>query len=131
MVRVRKSCWNSVARRQGGKLHGAANEEYVGSDKEGIGALAGKTGKGGIDLADRRGVKDHLDLQSHCTCGFRDVAERSLGRLDIGRINKHGNTTGLWHQVMQEPQPLGRQLRIEKIDASRVATGPGEVGDKT
>src|SRR4029079_16613522 len=60
MVRVRKSCRNSGARRQGGKLHGAANEEYGGSDKEGIGALACNTVKGGIDLADRRGVKDHL-----------------------------------------------------------------------
>ena len=32
---------------------------------------------------------------------------------------------------MQEPQPLGRHLGDEKIDAGRVATGPGEAGDKT
>ena len=32
---------------------------------------------------------------------------------------------------MQEPQPLGRHLRGEKIDAGRVAARPGEAGDKT
>ena len=32
---------------------------------------------------------------------------------------------------MQEPQPLGRHLRGEKIDAGCVAAGPGEAGDKT
>ena len=32
---------------------------------------------------------------------------------------------------MQEPQPLGRHLVGEKIDAGRVAAGPGEAGDKT
>ena len=32
---------------------------------------------------------------------------------------------------MQEPQPLGHHLRVEKIDAGRVAARPGEAGDKT
>jgi hypothetical protein len=32
---------------------------------------------------------------------------------------------------MQEPQPLGRHLCDEKIDAGRVAAGPGEARDKT
>ena len=32
---------------------------------------------------------------------------------------------------MQQPQPLGRHLLGEKIDAGRVAAGPGEAGDKT
>ena len=32
---------------------------------------------------------------------------------------------------MQEPQPLGRHLLDEKIDASRIAFRPGEAGDKT
>ena len=32
---------------------------------------------------------------------------------------------------MQEPQPLGHHLLAEKIDARRVATGPGKTGDKT
>jgi|SoiMethySBSTD1v2_1073268.scaffolds.fasta_scaffold1021843_3 hypothetical protein len=32
---------------------------------------------------------------------------------------------------MQEPQPLGRSLCYEKIDASRVPAGLGEAGDKT
>jgi hypothetical protein len=32
---------------------------------------------------------------------------------------------------MQEPQPLGRHLVDEKIDAGRIAAGPGEARDKT
>jgi hypothetical protein len=31
---------------------------------------------------------------------------------------------------MQEPQPLGRSLCYEKIDAGRVAAGVGKAGDK-
>ena len=30
------------------------------------------------------------------------------------RTDGNGNTNGLGHQVMQEPQPLGRHLRVEK-----------------
>jgi hypothetical protein len=32
---------------------------------------------------------------------------------------------------MQEPQPLGRHLLDEKVDAGRVAARPGEAGDQT
>jgi hypothetical protein len=44
-------------------LHATADEELVGSDEEGIRALALKGGKGRIDLAARSGVED-LDLQA-------------------------------------------------------------------
>jgi len=54
---------NPVARRQGCKLHAAVEKECVASDKQGIGALARKGGKGRIDLADRTGFED-LDLQT-------------------------------------------------------------------
>ena len=111
-------------------MHAAAGEERVGSDEEGIGALARKGGKGRIDLADRRGVED-LDLQPDGGGGFLHVPQRGLGGRSIGRIDEHGNTNGLGHQVMQQPQPLGRHLAGEKIDAGRVAAGPGEAGDKT
>jgi hypothetical protein len=32
---------------------------------------------------------------------------------------------------MQEPQPLGCHLLVQKIDAGRIAAGPGEAGYKT
>ena len=32
---------------------------------------------------------------------------------------------------MQQPQPLGQNLRDEKIDAGRVAARPGKAGDET
>ena len=44
-------------------------EECVWSDEEGVGAHAGKCGKGRIDLADRRGVED-LGLQPDGRGGF-------------------------------------------------------------
>jgi hypothetical protein len=51
-------------------LHAAAaEEEWVGFDEEGIGALARKSGKGRIDLAARAGVED-MDLQPDDAGGF-------------------------------------------------------------
>jgi hypothetical protein len=32
---------------------------------------------------------------------------------------------------MQEPQPLGCHLLVQKIDAGRISAGPGEAGYKT
>jgi hypothetical protein len=29
---------------------------------------------------------------------------------------------------MQEPQPLGSNFKVEKVDACRVASGPGKAG---
>jgi hypothetical protein len=56
-------CWNLVARRKRGKLCGAVVEEPVGSDEYGIGALARERCKGRINLVDRTGFEDRLDLQ--------------------------------------------------------------------
>ena len=50
-------------------MHGAAGEERIGTDKERVGALARKRGKGRIDLADRAGV-EYLDLQPDGGGGF-------------------------------------------------------------
>ena len=74
----------------------------VARDEEGIGALARKAGKGRIDLADRTGVED-LDLQPNGGGGFLHLPQRGLGDRSIGRIDEHGNTNGLGHQVVQEP----------------------------
>src|SRR3984893_1578689 len=49
----------------------------------------------------------------------------------MGRIDQDGNPNGLGHQVVQQPQPLGGDIRDEKIDAGRVAARPSEAGDKT
>jgi len=62
---------------------------------------------------------------------FPHVPQCGLGGPSIGRIDEDGNSNGLGHQVMQEPQPLGRNLRVKKIDAGQVAARPGETGDKT
>jgi len=104
---------NSVARRQGDKLHAAAEEKCVGSDEEGVGALARKVGKSRVYLADRTDVED-LDLQSDGGGGLLHLPQRGLGGRSIGRIDKHGNTNSFGHEFMQEPQPLGQHLAGEK-----------------
>ena len=80
MVTDRINRRNPVVRRQGGKLHSAADEESVASDEEGIGALARKGGKGRVDLADRTGVED-LDLQPEGGRGFLYLPQRWTRRL--------------------------------------------------
>src|SRR5262249_16795356 len=47
------------------------------------------------------------------------------------RIDHHGHSNGLGHQLMQEPQPLGCDLLGEIVDAGGVAARPGKAGDKT
>jgi hypothetical protein len=70
-------------------------------------------------------------LQSERTCSFRYVSERGLGSRDIGRIHQHGDPNRLGDQLMQQAQPLGYNLRREKIDAGRIAARPGKAGDET
>src|SRR5262249_20031658 len=69
MITQRISRRNPAARRQGGKLHGAADEKCIAGDEEGIWALALKGGEGRIDFADSRGV-ENLDLQPDGRCCF-------------------------------------------------------------
>jgi hypothetical protein len=81
-------------------------EKCVAGDKEGIGALACKCGKGRIDLADRRGV-EYPDLQPDGAGSFLQVPPfGAVGRIS-GRIPKHGNPNGLGHKLMQESPPFG------------------------
>src|SRR5262249_28893773 len=60
---------NPAARRQGGKLHGAADEECIGTDEESIWMLTLNGGKGRIDLAAGAGF-EYLDLQPDGGGGF-------------------------------------------------------------
>jgi hypothetical protein len=55
---IRVGRWNLLARCQGGKLAAAIGKECVGTNEEGIGAHAGKRGKGRINIVDRRGIED-------------------------------------------------------------------------
>src|SRR6516225_8212780 len=63
---IRKSRRDSFARGQYGKLCAATVEESIGGNKEGIGALLGKAGKGCIDLTNCRGIQDSK-LYSRCS----------------------------------------------------------------
>jgi hypothetical protein len=82
-------------------LDAAAEEECVASDEEGVGALARNGGKSRIDLAARAGIED-VDLQPEGAGRFLSLPQCGLGGRSIGRIDEHGNTNGLGHQLMQE-----------------------------
>jgi hypothetical protein len=69
-------------------------------------------------------------LQSDGAGGFRYISSKAL-RSRIGRIDQHGNSNGLRHQLVQKCQPLRSQLVREKIDSRQVSARPGEAGDKT
>jgi hypothetical protein len=117
-----------LLRCQGGKLHAAAGEEKVASDEEGIRALARKKGKDRFNLAARAGA-ENKHLQPEGAGGFLHLPQCGFGTRGIGRIDEHGKSNRLRHQLMQESQSLGDHLPGEKIDPGRVAAGPGEAGD--
>src|SRR5262245_4581685 len=120
---------NCVAHRERRKLDAPAGDEAVPSDEQGVDRLAAKGCEGRLDLAASAGV-EHLSLQSEGACSFGYVAQRGLGGGSVCRIGHHGDTSRLGHQIVQEPQPLGDDLLGEEIDASRVAAGPRQAGDK-
>ena len=97
-----------------------------------------KVAKAELISPDRAGVED-LDLQPDGAGGFLQVPQCGLGtRTPIsrqarrvgGRIDEHGNTNCLGHELMQECQPFGDHFLDEKIDAGRVGARPREAGDK-
>jgi hypothetical protein len=119
-----------VARRERGKLHAPTGEEAVGSDEECVSPVAHEGCEGRLDFAAGTGLQHH-GLQSESARRFRYVSQRGLGGRSIRRIDQYGDTNGLGHQLMQEPQPLGHNFTGEKIDAGRVAARPRQAGDET
>ena len=107
----------------------AIEEKCVASNDEGIGAFASHCLKGRIEFANRGGI-EWLEFKSHSGGGLLRVPQCSLSSVRIDRIYEHGNTNGLGHHVIQEPQPLSRNLCCQKIGAGRVAAGVSEAGDK-
>ena len=93
------------------------------------GAFAPHCLEGRIEFADRGGI-EWLDFKSHSGGGLLRVLQCSLSSVRIDRIYEHGNTNGLGHHVIQEPQPLSRNLCCQKIGAGRVAAGVSEAGEK-
>src|SRR6516164_9470060 len=122
---LRITRWYPLAGGQDRKLHTAAAEESVGPDKESIGTLARKRGKGSIDLASCGGLQ-YPKLKPDDRAGLLQVPQCVLGGRRIGRIDKHGNTSSRGDQLMQEPQPLGCHLFGEKINSRRIAPPDGQ-----
>src|SRR6516164_3520565 len=119
---LRITGWYPLPGGQDRKLHTAAAEESVGPDKESIGTLARKRGKGSIDLTNCGGL-EYPELKSDDRGGFLKVPQCILGCRRIGRIDQHGNTSSRGDQLMQEPQPLGCHLFGEKINPRRIPPG--------
>jgi hypothetical protein len=114
-------------------LHAAAGEECVGSDEEGIGALARKGGKGRIDLADRLALRIWI-----CSPMVGRLPARPATwprRSSIGRIDEHGNTNGLGHQSCRSRSRLAVTSWRKKLmpvalppGRARLATRPSWTG---
>ena len=127
---------NPVARRQVGKLHAAAGEERVGSDEEGIGALARKGGKGRIDLPDSSW---HADLlreparQARTEASERPKIDPEFEEVTEGEeVERKEKLKTKWAQL---EAVVGSENRV-KIDRPRsgrafreAARGDGRQGD--
>ena len=121
---------NSITRRRRRKLHAPAGEESIGGDQQRIGLAAQHGDERYLDLATGTGVEE-LDLQPDCARSLRQVPLRGLITGGIARVDQRGNASGLGHQIVQQPEPLGRDISGEKIDASRIAARPSKTGDQT
>jgi hypothetical protein len=92
----------------------------------GIGAFALEARKKcRINLAARADL-DSTELQTNGVGGFLCVPQCRLDPAAIGRIEEQDNMHSLRQQLMEQCQPLRRQVHHAKIGASRVATRAGE-----
>ncbi len=123
-------CGNRMARRQLGQLNTPGEQEGADPDEEGVGSIAHKSGKRGIDLAASAGV-ENLDLHPHDSNSRFHVFQHRRRSRSSGRIDEHGNTNGARQKLTQEFQALCSQLDRENIDSGQVATRPGKAGDQT
>src|SRR5260370_12417 len=89
---------NPVTRRERRKLDAPAREEDITSDVQGVGAIAHEGGEGRLDLAAGAGVED-LNLQSHCTGGFRYISY-AVFCLKKKNIDHNCNTNHPAHPLM-------------------------------
>src|SRR5262249_25547382 len=117
-----------VARRQEDQLDTSADKKGATADENRVGSIARKCCEGRIDVPAGADIKG-LDLQSHGARSRVHVSQYGLG-VGIRRIDEHGDATSCGYEFAQEFQPFGYQLVAKKIDARRVAAGPGEAGDK-
>ena len=58
------------------------------------------------------------------------VCDRGLSKRTVG-IDEHGKARGSRQQLVQEPEPLCRELHIHGADTGDVAARPVEAGDET
>src|SRR5262245_58890079 len=121
---------NPVARRKRRKLNAPADEERVGCDKQGIGPVAHEGGECCLDLAAGASVEE-LNLESHSASSFGQLSQSGLGARHVARIDQHGHANGLWRQLVQQTQSLGRDLHEEDVDAGRIAARPGKARYQT
>src|SRR5262245_60762700 len=89
---------NCVARRQIDQLHATASKKGVNVHEKRVGPVAPNSCEGSIDLADGAGFED-LDLQPDGASGRFHISRRGLSTDRIGRIDKHGHTSGSGHQL--------------------------------
>src|SRR5262249_51580457 len=115
-----------IARRKRRKLDTPAVEEPIAGNEEGIGAVARESGEGRLDFALCAGLED-LNLQSECAGSVRYATLRALGSR-IGRIDQHGNASGLGRRFASNS--LVKKLIPVRFPPgrARLATRPSSTG---
>src|SRR5499433_214554 len=112
-----------------GELNPPCQEKGVIADKQRVWPLAPNVLEGCLDLADGAGLED-FHLQAHRARGRFHLAHRWIGIRRIGGIDEQRHTNCFRYDFAQELEPLRHQFGDEKVDAGRVAAGPGEAGDE-
>src|SRR5215813_1298885 len=103
-------------------------KERVWCDEQGVSPPARERGKSLIDLATRAGL-EHVHLPIHGAGSRLRVSRDSLGAPRIARIDEHAKPICGGYQLTQNPHALCHQFGAQKIDTSRVAARPRNIGD--
>src|SRR5262245_48664218 len=105
------------------QLHTPFAEKGVGCDEEGVGPLARKPSEDLVYFLTGAGLKDfHYNPYG---ASSRFGLSHALNTRCCVRIDEHGNALRSGYQLPQQFKAFRHQFGCKKVDAGRVATGPG------
>ena len=122
-------CGKPVAGHQGDNLATMAVEEGTAADRQRAGPRLQDRRESGIEFAFTGGFDDH-DLRADGTLRLLHAPQLGRGSGSV-RVEQHRDDGGLGNELMQQPQPLGRQVSGGKDHPRDVAAGAVEARDQT
>src|SRR5246127_4676789 len=102
---VLKDCGHRVARRKFAKPCASAGEQGVGTDNEPARAQLRELSKDALEITLVAGIQN---MKRDAEAASRGQCSRGLGlrKHRIGRIDEEAHNIGLWHELVQQLQPL-------------------------